>query len=139
MRPRARREANALEKECRRFTRYLIRQEPGELQIRLYERAVETLPDLASRRADPFLRAARTAWLIPYLDAGTAWMRIDCLFRRRLMLMAAILEVSPRNTGRFLPRDVSIAGLLLLGLRSGLRTAFVLPLGILLVRVMNRP
>jgi hypothetical protein len=125
--------------EFRRFARYLLAEEPGGLQVRLYERAVDTLPAVQVPHGDALLRAARSPILIPLLDAGTSFLRLDCLFRRRLMLATAILEASPRHADRFLPCTTSLAQMFLLGAWTAARLLVTVPVGVLLVRLLHRP
>jgi hypothetical protein len=124
---------HSLDEECGRLTRYLVDRAPTEAEVALYRRAVAKYPE-----TDSILDAARRGWLLPYLDAGTAWLRLDCPLRRRLLIMTAILEASPRHTDRFLPKSAPLVKLVSIGFRAALRTAWHLPLGLILVRRMRR-
>ncbi|MBI1293129.1 hypothetical protein GC173_18125 [bacterium] len=135
----ANRALHALSEECRRFARYLLDAEPDSAEVERYARAVQTLPAVQCGPNERLLSAARSPLLLPFLDAGTSYLRLDCPFRRRLMLAAAIFEASPRHADRFLPCETSIARMAVMGLWTGLRMAVLVPLGVLLVKALHRP
>ena len=51
--------------------------------------------------------ALRRPWTIGALDGALALVRPDALLRRKLLLMAAVLETRPEYCDDFLPRDRS--------------------------------
>lgn len=74
--------------------------------------------------------AVRRPWLVPCLDSAAALVRPHALLHRKALLMAAILEASPRYAGEFLPRRTGWAGLVWLGFSAGLMTAVRVAVGI---------
>lgn len=53
--------------------------------------------------------ALRHPSAMPLLDAGLALRRPDSAFRRRLLIMAAILEAQPQFSDKFLTEDQRFA------------------------------
>ena len=98
-------DAPALEAEAHLITRYLFGAAAPEALARRYVDANalgvltpagppdEALVDFARRRP----------WSIGYLDAACGVLRPDALLRRKVLLMAAILETSPAFARRFEP------------------------------------
>jgi hypothetical protein len=129
----------ALSAEAVRFARHLLGSDPTPLQVTLYERGVARLHLTEPPGGDLLIRASRIPGFLPFLDAGIAWLRLDCLLRRRLLLMAAILEASPEGAAHFLPRRLSFPWFFLTLAVAGIRSMLFLPLGILLTRYLHRP
>lgn len=89
--------------EGRRLARHLIGR-PVALDIlaRYQQAHLKRAADLAGD--SPALALfRRRPWLLPFLDAGCARWRPDDPLRRKLLLMTAILECTPRHAERFLP------------------------------------
>jgi hypothetical protein len=76
--------------------------------------------------------ALRHPWSIPMLDAGTALARGGSLFRKKLLVMMAILETTPEFVDRTEPRSLGLGRLAWRLGTSGLRTAFHLVAGLAL-------
>jgi hypothetical protein len=109
----------------------------------LVDRYVEAHRHLFEEEADGRDRelvafAARHPRLLPSLDAALALTRPDALLHRKALLMAAILEASPDHADDFLPRTRSLAGLVALGARVGLRSAVEVAIGLPLLAVLGR-
>lgn len=45
-------------------------------------------------------------WSLPFLDAGCALIRPEAALRRKIYIMAAVLEASTQYTDKFLPADL---------------------------------
>jgi hypothetical protein len=91
-------------REAERFAAYLTGRRPSQAEVGLYVRA------LGTGRFRPSARDARTlSWLdrhprlIAVVDGGLALRRPQSVVRLRLLVMAAILEASPRHASLFLP------------------------------------
>lgn len=90
---------DALEREARSLGRYLLGQAPPDYAVAKY-RALAPLAPFAAERWDGFDRAllAVAAWH-PFLtrtaDLHARFVRPATLLRKKLILMAAILEASP--------------------------------------------
>jgi hypothetical protein len=117
-----------LDREARRFGRYLVGEVPPREFIDRYIAAHK------ARREDLQLPSvavdvvARRPWLIPWLDAACAVLRPDDALRRKLLLMVAVLECSPHYADRFLPKRRSVPLLIIELAWIGLRSA-ILALG----------
>jgi hypothetical protein len=125
--------------EARRFARYLVRAEPGAAELERYARACDRLFPPPQSPADEALVAfaRRHPRALPWLDAACALRRPEALLRRRLLLLAAILETTPRFAPRFLPRHASAAGLLQRLAGHGVRAAAAAALGLLLLPLVD--
>lgn len=93
----------ALARECRLFAAYLIGEAPPEEIIARYTQANQALlPDSSdSGRVVDFV--SRHPWALPFLDAACGLLRGDDLLRKKLLVLLAILEATPRYADRFLP------------------------------------
>lgn len=80
--------------EATLFAKYLLKVEPSKEVINRYIAAHDALPELgADSRELRFLR--RHAWALPFLDAAIGFWCRDSVVRRKMLVMAAILEASP--------------------------------------------
>ena len=90
------------------FSRYLLRTDPPAEMIERYVAGDRILfPDRAAdadRAVVAFARSHPAA--VSLLDAATGLLMPDALLRKKILLMAAILEASPRYADEFLPRTV---------------------------------
>jgi hypothetical protein len=87
--------------EARHFARYILEREADETTCDRYNQAIRTLAytdDATSRFA------ANHPWSIPALDGALALTHPDAPLRKKLLLMAAILETRPAYCDAFLPR-----------------------------------
>lgn len=115
-----------LESEARLFTRYLVgREAPDELVAR-YRDASRALfyEPVDAREAAVVAYVHRHPASLPFLEAASALLRPGSLLRNKVLMMAAVLETSPAFANDFLPRNVSLTGLVLRVVASG--TAAVL-------------
>jgi hypothetical protein len=117
--------------EARHFARYLIDEDIDDEILQRYLLAVRELftepvdGDLA------FVRRHR--WSLPLLDAATAVVRPRSQVRRRVFLMAALLEASPRHADFFLAPPPRRWSLVLALMGRGLSSATKLFAGVLLL------
>ncbi|MDQ3773347.1 MAG: hypothetical protein M3461_02690 [Pseudomonadota bacterium] len=111
------------------FARYLLDRDPApELIERYVEACARLFTDSPSARDAALMDFAyRHSGALPYLDAAAGFLRPGSLLRRKLLLMAAILEASPHYAGEFLEAPPGRARTLLLliwyGLSAGLKFA----------------
>lgn len=97
-------ENGRLEKEADVFATYLLGRPPDSRVRALYRSAIEKIAALPEGKDARLLElAVKYPALIGFIDAGTAIVRRDCVFRRRLLAMFAIVECSPSNSDLFLP------------------------------------
>lgn len=75
---------------------------------------------------------------IAALDAAAALVRPGALLRRKILVMAAILETTPRHADLFLPRAQSPFGFFLTVMRVGVASAWRAAVGLLLLAVAQR-
>ena len=121
----------AREADC--FTRYLIRKPATQRLVGRYEEALEKL-GLLLPRSKYDRRMLSTAGLHPLaaeaLDTAAALLDAKCLLRKRLFVLAGLLETDTEFAERFLlpPPARPVLALRLIG--SGLRAGFWLLLGV---------
>lgn len=121
-----------LRTEARALARYLLRLDPAPALVERYADACAVLfPDPPTRADDALLRfAVRHPRLIAPLDAAAAIVLPGALLRRRILVMAAILETTPEHAERFLPRARSPLALFLILLRTALAGALHVAVGL---------
>jgi hypothetical protein len=116
------------------FGRYLVDTEPPTKAVELYLAAQQHhFREPLGRQDRSVLQfALRHPWALGSLEAACALLNPSALLRRKLLLAAAILEVSPECADRFLPEfsrayvlPFRLAWLLL---RAGLKLAVGVPL-----------
>jgi hypothetical protein len=88
--------------EARTFGRYIVERDIDATSCERYERAVRELGYDADDAVARF--AAKHAWSIAPLDGALALTQPDATLRKKLLLMAAILETRPAYCDAFLPR-----------------------------------
>ena len=89
--------------EARAFGRYVVGCEIEQRARDLYVRASRELRYESHDRVTQF--ALAHPWSIGALDAALALTKSDAPLRKKLLLMAAILETQPEYCDAFLPRD----------------------------------
>lgn len=103
------------------FGRYLLGRDIDAASREAYARAAR---ELACDARDGVTRfVLRHPWSIGALDAALALTQPGAPFRRKLLLMAAVLEVRPEYCDAFLPRERPKRDALLVGaavVRAGL-------------------
>ena len=131
--------ADDLRDEAIRFGRYLVGEIPGEELIDRYCRANAELfatPGPEDQRLlDLARRHPRT---IAMLDAGTGLAAPQSLFRKKLLVMMAILETTPAYAARTEQRSVGLPELALRVGVAGARTVVNAAAGLALVALTRR-
>jgi hypothetical protein len=94
----------AIAAEGRALGRYIICKPAGDFAVALYARAT-AMPEFALDERSARIRdvAVRSPWLIAALDGALALSAPGNAFRKRILLMAAILETQPEFAADFLP------------------------------------
>lgn len=122
------------------FGRSLLGEAPGEPEIARYLEAQALLfrapPSPREERLLAFCREHPRA--VPYLDAALGVLGREDRVRQGLLVMAAILETTPRHAPAFLSQEHSPAGLLLRLAGGGLLAALRVALGVPLLFVVGR-
>lgn len=115
--------------EGRAFARHLVGAEPPPDLLARYRDATARLFPAPPEAVDAAVLAfaVRHAWAVGPLDAATAFFRPTGRLRAKLLVMAAILETSPRFADRFLPapggRVATVARLAVVGIAAVARVA----------------
>ncbi len=109
------------------YARYLVGRVPPSGVLQRWAEARILLFDSPPDAADAALLSfvSRHAWSLGPLEAACAWLRPQSEMRRRLLVMAALLEAAPEGADDFLPRQtdlLTVPKLALLGLAAGVRT-----------------
>jgi hypothetical protein len=128
-----------LETEARVFGRYLVGEVPTQELVERYAAANRRLAhSIGSEDAAVVAFARRHPWSVGFLDAAAALLRPDGLLRSKILMMAAILETTPRFAEEFLPRPVPRLVLLVRGAAIGLVAVTKAALGLLLHPIARR-
>lgn len=120
-----------LKAEARALGRLILRREVEQEFIDRYVAAHEHLftgPQLPVDNA-MVNWAMRHQRLLPCMDAAAALLRPNSLLHKKALLMAAILEATPRYAEEFLPRKRGLLGLGVLLAVLGLTTAVQVLIG----------
>src|SRR6185436_3863688 len=104
---------SALHQEARLFGRFILGKPCDAEFIERYAAAHEHLFRDPPSRADASILklAVKRPFLLPFLGAASALVARDGIFHKKSLLMAAILEASPRYADEFLPRPTGKARL----------------------------
>jgi len=99
-------EDQALEREAKTFAQYLLDREPSAELIARYVTASRALfPSTAEASEQVIVDFVRLhTWALPFIDAGAGLLQPRSLLRRKILLLAAVLEASPRFVDDFFPR-----------------------------------
>jgi hypothetical protein len=102
-----------LEKEARLLACYLIDSEPPPEMVVCYVDANRKLDACAVNEHDARMMKFVLAhpWSVPLLDAAAGFLQPDSLLRKKIYIMAAVLEASPRFAQQFLPKSLSYSKL----------------------------
>lgn len=100
-------DVDELRTEAIAFGRYLVDATPSEELVERYRRANDVLLDEAPAPGDQrVIEYARAhPWSIRMLDAGTALSGRAPVFRKKLLIMMAIVETTPEFAERTQPRS----------------------------------
>jgi hypothetical protein len=129
-----------LKAEARVLGRFILGREP---EAEFAERYAAAHSHLFKELIPPGDRAIvafamRMPLLVPCVDAAAARFRPGSLIHRKALLMAAILEASPRYADEFLPRTKGMAGLVWLVLWTGVVSAVQIVLGAPVLFIVGR-
>lgn len=122
------------------FSRYLLGvNAPPHLSER-YDAACARLFPEPPAPADAALLsfARRHPWSIAPLDAAAALIRPGSLLRRKILVMAAILETTPDHADRFLPKARPVPALLLTIVWVGITSVVYAAIGLPLIYLAQR-
>lgn len=124
--------APAAAAEADLFSRYLLGADPAPELADRYARACDRLFPTPPSAPDAALVAfaLRHPRLLPALDSAAAILRPGSLLRRKILVMAAILEATPSGADHFLPRPHTRMGLAFLLLRTTASAAANLAVGV---------
>lgn len=124
-----RQDEESLRAEAVLFADYLLGTRPSPAVVERYVAASSALSSGPAGRRDEALLAAcrRHPRALPFLDAAAGVLAPDSLLRRKLLVMAAILEATTDCAPDFLPGTVSAASfvgrLTWLGIVAGFEVA----------------
>jgi hypothetical protein len=130
-----------LKREAYIYSRYLLGSNPSEELAERYIRANRALGTDHILPVDTrVLEFARShQWSIPLLDAGAGLLQPEALLRKKIYIMAAILETSPDHAREFLPQVLSPILLALKLIANGISAGVKIFIGIpLLILVRGR-
>ena len=123
-------DAASLSSEALLLSRHLLGCSAAPELASRYARACRvSIPDASDADVRLLSVALRFPILLGPIDTAAALMRPQSVVRKKLLLMAAILEATPEHAERFLPRAPSLVGLIALCAGLGLKTAVQLPIG----------
>ena len=133
-------EAGELELEAQLITRYLFDEEAPAVLVHRYRDAHAFVLLESASPADRALLAfaRRRPWSWRYLDAAMGLLRPTSLLRRKVLLMTAILEVSPAFARRFEPSGLGPWRLVVAACANGLASAFHIGIGALVLLAVLR-
>lgn len=122
------------------FSRYLLGQDPPPELADRYAAACAHLFPTHPSPADAAILAYALAHprALPALDSAAALLRPGSLLRRKVLVMAAVLEATPAGAEHFLPRARTLSGLTSLLFRTAVSAAWNLALGIPLLWLAQR-
>jgi len=118
------------EEEARIFGIYIVGSAPSQEIINRYEKIVRSSSvNLTKKETAIISFAQRHPRLLPAMDAYAAIFKPHLELRRRLFIMFAVLEATPKYSEEFLPKDRGILYLLTIAGVS-LRAVFRVFLGV---------
>lgn len=131
---------SAADREACLFGHYLVGREPPSALARRYVEADRVLftrdAGLPEQRVMAFiLRHPRS---LPFVDAAAGLLRPDSLLRRKVLVMAAILETSTPFVDEFLPGRTTLTALLAVLATAGFLWTMQLVMGIPLLWLAER-
>lgn len=131
-------DADDLRTEAIAFGRYLVDATPSDELVERYRRANEVLlgdpPAPADQRVIAYARAH--PWAIGLLDAGTALSGRAPVFRKKLLVMMAIVETTPELAERTEARSAPLPQLIARLGAAGVKLVASAAAGLVLARVI---
>jgi hypothetical protein len=96
-------------KEAIALTNYLTGMNPGERELKLFAEAIQ-LPgnELTSKQEIFWEKVCNKKLLIQMTDGALAITNPHSVLRKRIFIMAAILETSPVFANRFMPESFTL-------------------------------
>jgi hypothetical protein len=124
-------------REAATFGRYIIGGDVNEMALALYERALTACGSAwDDGDANVVQFVLQQPWSLGAIDGALALTRPDSVLRKKLLLMAAILETIPEYCDAFLPAERPWWHVL--GVAASLvRSAFALAAGFVLLTVVR--
>jgi hypothetical protein len=122
-----------VEQEARLFGRYLLDRDPADELIRRYAAGSEVLFRDSAATDDLLGFVLRHPRTLPFCDAAAGLMRRDSLLRKKILLMAAILEASVDNAEDFLTPPPGLIRTALELARLGFLAGFKFAVGALIL------
>ena len=127
--------------EARVFSRYLLKTDPAPEMIDRYVAAHDRLftdgVDPGEKRIVEFAR--RHPWAVGPLDAASGILQPQSVLRKKILVMAAILEASPRFIDSFLPETCSPVRFFLRMAYYGIVSGVNFALGLPMLAALGRP
>jgi hypothetical protein len=133
---------HALAAEAQALSCYLVGRPAAAHLATRYAAALAAALGVGSPMHDPVGRFALShRWSLPLLDAAAGVLAPHADLRRRLMVMAAVLETAPEHAYEFMPRSETRAGWIAVVVGHGLLAAgkFLLGAPLLLALGGRRP
>ena len=131
---------DALRTEATVFGRYLVGGTPADVLVARYVAANQSLfPEpIGPRDAACLDFACGHPWSVAFLDAASGLFRPQSLLRKKLLVMAAILEATTTHATDFMPRPRSTPMLVAILAWNGITGAFRATVGALVLTVVER-
>lgn len=121
-----------LKQESIIFSQYLIGKFPPDELITRYIQGNQTLflcePTKGEASLLNFCR--KNEWSVSFLDGGAGFLASENLLRKKILLMSAVLETSPKFADDFLPKPVRWSNLIFQSMVGGLGTFVSLLFGV---------
>jgi len=128
---------DGVEREAAVFGRYILGRDVDQRAVALYARALAVCnAGWDQRDAGVVAFALRRPWALGALDGALALVRPRSLLRKKLLLMAAVLETVPEYADDFLAEQRPWWHALGIGVRL-VRAAWSLLLGLVLLRTIR--
>ena len=125
--------------EARLFSNYLINREPeGDIIARYIDANLKLGTDAVSDNDAGILRYCMShKWSVSLLDAATGLLHPRSVLRKKIYIMAALLEASTKYTECFLPGDQSVIAAIIEIMSAGMFACIKILLGVPLYYVLR--
>lgn len=133
-------EDKTLEKEAVLFASYLLDRDPPEEMVDRYINANRKLGvNRVTATDENVLNFSMShPWSIHFLDAATGLLMKDSLLRKKIYVMAAVLEASPRYAESFLPENLSPLMFFCRIIASGFKACIKIMIGIPMLMLIRK-
>lgn len=89
--------------EANLFAKYLGAIFANERLLKKYNDAIKKLSIILTEKEEQILtKIVRIPFILPFADAGWAWMKPQSNIRKRILVMSALIETEPNYTNLFL-------------------------------------